>query len=139
MSLNHAWPHTVDVLVVDDTGTGERMGRAQLHYLERPAVRCRVNERAPERKMFFDREETVHAFRVHFPTDPGLTVAHLLVWQRTANDWVYMQVKGLESPLDGGRWLPWVAYCELDRSAEPPATSTAGLALYTPQATEGAP
>lgn len=133
MGLNSDWPHQVDVLLVDDTGTGQRMGRAQTKYLVSPAVRCRVNELGPHQAMIADREEARHSHRVHFPDDPKLTTLHQLAWTRSEDGFLaYLQVRGLERSPDGGRWLPWVAFCELDESAEPPLTSTSGLEVYNP-------
>lgn len=128
-----AWQHTVDVVLVDDTGTGDRMGRNQTKLAVALAVICRVYDQPTKLVMIGDREVTVHPFLLHFPANPRLTTAHQLVWQDPESGLVsWLAVKGTDRSPDNGLWCPWIAYCELDESAEPPLSSTAGLSPYTP-------
>lgn len=141
MGLNSNWPHSVDILLIDDTGTGARMGRDQVKLLVTAGVRCLVTNaslirrsaRADIHSGAFGREETRCYYLVQFPDYPALTVGNLLAWVRPEDGvLVYLQVSGLLRSPDDGKWLPWVAYCELDLSAEPPLTSTVGLSVYVP-------
>ena len=112
MSLND-YPHRVDLILIDDRPTDSRMGRiadASTQTVTATGLHCRVNERDPERVAAFGMEATRHTHRIHFASNPGATVSHLIQWTPAGGSKIILRVKGTRRPRLTG--FPWVVFAE---------------------------
>lgn len=115
MSLFNPGPHSVDVLLPDDSARSARGFKSQARTVVASGVNCRVNERSVDRVEAFGRTEARHTHRVQFAADPSLTDAHLLRWVRPGDGaTVILTVLGVKRPQSPS--MPHVAYCLLSES-----------------------
>ena len=109
--MSTLYHHTVDIYSIDDSGTGDRMGRNQTQTLTASAVSCRVNEGMTRRMMTGGADIVEHSHRVHIFGYAKLDTTHQIWWTNPEGGSVIkMRVLGTKKAASPS--MPYVIYCQ---------------------------
>jgi hypothetical protein len=103
--------HNVDVVKVDDSTTGLRLGVKQVPTTLYSNVPCQITDIRSVRVQRFDREQMETSHVVKFPSPILLDTTHRLI-VRNPTDGLprAFSVNGFTRPQS--EHLPWVAFCQ---------------------------